>query len=394
MHNFSLNEFETIDIRSLISIFACSENRPKLSAVWTATNEVKPSDLFCYLFAKFGPPNGLQNYLRGNTSNNLIHWEWTLKHPSGFMSIQGGNLRTEFQLFDLLDISKDDIPIFYKLILQDFKNYGKEMSKIRHNIFEDWDLITNPYKSIKDSIKKMKSELEKLQLDPDKDDAPDFLIGSDLEASSNKFRDLSEKYSHATGICMGVRALTPVMAESFINLLIFILAKKEIKQDEKRYTAIIRTNIKEKIESLHVTCHGFLNPLDWSNEICGKYSSVVNERNDLLHGNIVLSKLKFSEIFFIGTIPVFKKYDSMWRRSFGSRIESSGIKKYQAELSAVENFIEYVKSSLEEKTKIQIKILSESHDIGWNKKENRIGILLPEHVVDARPDYPVEVLRR
>jgi len=46
--------------------------------VWIFRNELRPSDLFCYLGARFGKPNGFQNYLRSDSSDNLIHWEWAL----------------------------------------------------------------------------------------------------------------------------------------------------------------------------------------------------------------------------------------------------------------------------------------------------------------------------
>lgn len=68
-----------------------SESRPKGWASFGIGNELKPSDLYCYLHAKYGPPNGLQNFLRNDSSNNLIHWEWVLVSEAGFMSFLGIN---------------------------------------------------------------------------------------------------------------------------------------------------------------------------------------------------------------------------------------------------------------------------------------------------------------
>lgn len=36
-------------------------------------------DVFCYLKARFGESNGFQNFLRGDDSDNIIHWEYHLK---------------------------------------------------------------------------------------------------------------------------------------------------------------------------------------------------------------------------------------------------------------------------------------------------------------------------
>lgn len=58
-------------------------------------NEIAPSDLYCYLGARFGPPNGLQNFFRKDDSDNLIHWEWALRCQQGWVTFQGMNFRTE-----------------------------------------------------------------------------------------------------------------------------------------------------------------------------------------------------------------------------------------------------------------------------------------------------------
>jgi hypothetical protein len=36
-------------------------------------------DLFCYLKARFGEPNGFQNFLRKDDSDNYIHWEYQIR---------------------------------------------------------------------------------------------------------------------------------------------------------------------------------------------------------------------------------------------------------------------------------------------------------------------------
>lgn len=35
-----------------------------------------PLDVYCYLNARFGEPNGFQNFLRKDDSDNFIHWEY------------------------------------------------------------------------------------------------------------------------------------------------------------------------------------------------------------------------------------------------------------------------------------------------------------------------------
>ena len=58
-------------------------------------------DLYCYFHARFGPPNGLQNFLRNPHSDNLIHWHWTVQHENGLLDVQGANFRTLFPVSGL-----------------------------------------------------------------------------------------------------------------------------------------------------------------------------------------------------------------------------------------------------------------------------------------------------
>jgi hypothetical protein len=42
-------------------------------------SSLSPVDVYCYLKARFGEPNGFQNFLRKDDSDNWIHWDFNLK---------------------------------------------------------------------------------------------------------------------------------------------------------------------------------------------------------------------------------------------------------------------------------------------------------------------------
>ncbi|MHC4773017.1 MAG: hypothetical protein ACYS8S_05465, partial [Planctomycetota bacterium] len=81
-------------------------NRPHFATRWAIKNEIRPVDIYCYLIARYGSPNGIQNFLRGDHSSNLIHWEWVLQSEDRTILIQGQNFRTEiFISGDFIDVS-------------------------------------------------------------------------------------------------------------------------------------------------------------------------------------------------------------------------------------------------------------------------------------------------
>src|SRR5436309_3077187 len=59
-----------------------AKRRPKnrRSSTLAIRTRLAPVDIYCYLKARFGEPNGFQTFLRKEeTSDNWIHWDFLLK---------------------------------------------------------------------------------------------------------------------------------------------------------------------------------------------------------------------------------------------------------------------------------------------------------------------------
>lgn len=360
------------------------EDRLKIGHRWTLRNEIAPSDLYCYLGARFGAPNGLQNFLRNDHSDNLIHWEWTLRYGEGWMTFQGMNFRTEVWLTENPVFEDTDKTVLVSQIKADFANYGKKMSEVRKAL-ENWVEFVNPYQRIKKSVDKLLFDLRELDLRPEDEAIPDITNAEQIPA--DRWGELFGKYTQGLGLCFGIRSMLPVMAEAFVNLILFVLMRKDLKSDERLRENTIRQPIDVRVKSLHIVCEGFDHPVDYSHDACKAYHSLVNERNDLLHGNVVLDKLKFNEVFFNGRVPVFKQYRSMWERSVGVEIQSVGLHRLEREVATVNNFTAYLKSCMKEEIRAQFDYIAEMRDLGLNSENGRIGILFPSHLVDFFPVF-------
>lgn len=110
----------------------------------------------------------------------------------------------------------------------------------------------------------------------------------------------------------------------------------------------------------------------------------MNERNDLLHGNINIGKLRFNEVYFHGTVPVFKEYRSMWQRSLGVERKAVGLDKVKEELAAIDDFITYVLSCLDDKARPNIEYMLSRLELGLNTRDDRLGVLFSEQLVDSK----------
>lgn len=374
-------ELEPIDPKALIELLR-SEDRPHFDTCWTLKNELKPIDLYCYLFARFGPPNGIQNFLRGDHSQNLIHWEWSLHAQGRVMLLQGQNFRTEIWLSGN-ELPPDEREVLISSLRETFPIYGSDMGKVRKAL-EHWIEFVNPYQRIRRAIESLSKELELLNVGDDLEDKKDLREYESSEAWADDWKRQASKFSRATGLCFGIRSMLPVMAEAFVNLLLYLLMKPALKKDDRLRENIIRQPIDVRIKSLSHNCIGFKADIDYSNEACRRYHSLVNERNDLLHGNVVVDKLKFNEIFFNGRVPIFQTYSTMWERAFGVTQKSVGLELLKQERESVERLVEYIMSCIEDARQDQIRMVIERHELGMCLDDGRLGVLFSGQLVDMQ----------
>ena len=362
-----------------------SDRRPGSVRIFEVENQLSPADLYCYLHARFGPPNGLQNFLRTQDSDNLVHWNWTLGHDHGLLDIQGTNFRTLFIALGLREPHSHPVDDLVAAIKSDFANHGPAMSECRQAL-ESWVEFVSPYQRLRRSIEQLMEELQ--HLNPDdvcEPSAPIDLADTAMrESFIEQWTVAAQTLNKAFGICFGIRSMLPVMAEAFINLLLFCLMNKQMRADDRLRENAFRQHIDVRIRSLHLNCIGFEKPVDYSNPACARFHTLINERNDLLHGNVSIDKLRFNDLYFSGTVPVFKTYRSMWHRAFDVQRRSVGLPHIQHEFDVVLAFIDYVLSCLTDPMRKNVEQVLSKLELGYNVKEDRVGVLFPDHLIDFR----------
>ena len=365
------------------------KERPRRGEVvqWEIKNEVRPADLFCYLGARFGKPNGFQNFLRADHSDNLIHWEWSVASGPALINLQGLNFRTEIWAIEaepsLLEVSKEYLA---GAIKADFANYDEEMTTIRKAL-ESWVEFANPYQRIRRSLSLLLDQLRDLRL-AGNEALENVLDATDREAAQEQWSETAGRYATGLGLCFGVRSMLPVLAESFVNLVLYTLMRPELRRDARLKENAFRQAIDVRVKSLSINCTGFERPIDYTVDACKKFHTLINDRNDLLHGNVAIEKLKFNDLYFWGRVPVFKSYRTMWERSVGVEIQVTGLANLEKEVVIVEDFIAYVLTCLKPKIREQVKFTLQRSHLGINEEDGRLGVLFGERLADFRAGPP------
>lgn len=356
---------------------------PKGGGTIEFRNEVRPADLYCYLAARFGAPNGFQNLFRKDDSDNFIHWEWTLRHAAGIVTIQGMNFRTEVNLHGPVIVDPDDRDRLAVQFKANFPAYGKGMSKVRHHL-EDWTEFVNPHQRIRRAVAHLMEEFDELKLVPEVERIDDHWAEVDSDSLQERWQETATRYAKGFSISFAIRSMLPVMAESYVNLVMSILLRAELRNDERLRDNAVRQPIDVRIKLLSVNCEGLIQQPDYTAEPCRRYHSLVNERNDLLHGNVVVEKLRFNDVYFFGRVPIFREYRSMWQRSLDIEMQAVGLLNVREEKNVVESMIAYLESCMHPNVREHVRQAAASYELGWNKQTGRLGVLFPPHLVDMR----------
>ncbi|MBD3964224.1 hypothetical protein GUH99_21225, partial [Xanthomonas citri pv. citri] len=108
---------------------------------------------------------------------------------------------------------------------------------------EHWVEFINPYHRIRSSVECLMSEIEALDVEEKTSQLGGFGEYESPEQWANEWERQAEIVAKATGLCFGARAMLPVMAEAFVNLLMYLLMKPNLKQDDRLRENLIRQPI-------------------------------------------------------------------------------------------------------------------------------------------------------
>src|SRR6266478_2918307 len=127
-------------------------------SVLIVRRQLSPVDMYCYLKARFGEPNGFQNFLRKDDSDNWIHWDFNLKAAGEDVYVCGTYREVHFILSEkLTDYEWRD---FILKIKSDFGRIGKAKSEILNSL-EKWAIFPNKFVEIAEVCGDLHKEVAK-----------------------------------------------------------------------------------------------------------------------------------------------------------------------------------------------------------------------------------------
>lgn len=342
-------------------------------------SQLTTKDTYTYLKARFGSPNGIQELLRNDTSDNLYHWDYCL--IAGGQNVYVVATARETHIFSPVALNDDEWKALILAIKMDFGRVGPQ-KKTESAKLEKWFVFLNKYAALADRCAEkhgiITDEVVSLNLVDPPSSAGD---GDKLELPH--LNDASERASKLYAECMELRLLAPVMAEAFINMMILILCKPEVRSNARLYGAFVRAEIDVKIFDLFHKCLHFMKSPDPADEEFKAFKRVMDKRNDAIHGNVLPERDYFEIVYFDGKRPVYDvagDHTSAFFRSLEAQYDPKGA---VSDYEDVQLFLAYLIGCLEPGAQAPLRLLLEDGFPGWNPATQRVGVLFPDHIAQA-----------
>ena len=173
--------------------------------------------------------------------------------------------------------------------------------------------------------------------------------------------------------------MTPVLAEAFINLLIFVLRKDELKQNPRQYDHYVRQPIDIRVFDLHLKCNYFTAGVDSENSFYKNFKRVMDRRNYNLHGNIDPKKDAIEEVFFDNFTPLYRSGADPILELFKKKERVFDIAGVLARYQDVHLFFQYVLELIEEKPRAEMERIMDVSEFGYDLSRSRPGRLFPSY---------------
>ncbi|WP_243265229.1 hypothetical protein [Sulfitobacter sp. DSM 110093] len=341
--------------------------------------QLSPLSVYKYLVARFGPPYGFQTMAKkAGDSDNLFHWDYLLKAGECWICIQGGNRDVHVGIFGKKMSSKDWVR-FTKTLKGDFRRCGSDMAAVGSTL-EKWNIVSNRFAMIADTCAGFHDVLT------DEQETPDFAPGKRSSAAGikryhRKVEQIGKRADRVFSASLSLDLVTPVLAEAFVNLVIFMARKDELKRNARQYDHYIRQPIDTRVFDLHLKCDHFTAGVDPGSTEYRAFKRVMDRRNHNLHGNVDPGKDAIETVYFDKFTPLYEAGADPILELFKKKEAVFDIGGVLARYHDVHTFFFYVLGLLKEKSRSEIEMMMEQSTFGYDVSRDRPGVLFPSHEV-------------
>ncbi len=349
-------------------------------------SKLSPLTVYKYLVARFGEPNGFMTLSKkSKDSDNLVHWDFFIVAGEHRIWIQGGSRDVQVGISGRKMRPLDWVK-FVNALKGDFRNHGKEMNAVGQRL-QKWKLVSNRHALIAEVCAEYHEVLSENGASPDFS-VPRRTSSKGIKQYQRKIRGMGARASKLFGAAISLDILTPILVESFINLLIFALRREELRQNVRQYETFVRQPIDTRVFDLHLKCEGFIGGVDTSRSEYKNFKKVMDRRNLRVHGNVDVSMDEVEEVFFDDYIPLYREGGDPILTFFKNQEKVFDIDGALERYHHAHEFMAYVRSLVTRKRMEELNLMMEDMSFGFDESRKIMGRLFPSH--EAMMVLPVQ----
>ncbi len=338
---------------------------------------LSPVAVYKYLVGRFGPPNGIQTFIKKkNDSDNLIHWDFMIMAGEHRVWFQGGNRDVHVGITGKR-MRPTEWAKFARNLKSDFGRCGGEMAVVGKRL-QKWTIVSNRFSLIADAC------AEHHEVLIDNQDIPDFTppkrtTKRGVNRYVKKIEGIGKRASQIFNSSICLDLLTPVLAESYINLLIFMMRKDELKANKRQYESYVRQPIDTRVFDLHLKCDQFNSGVDENCDEYKNFKKVMDRRNHRIHGNIDPVKDAIETVYFDEYTPLYEEGGDAILKLFENMETVYDTVGVLERYNRVHEFIAYLNSLIARQPRAEIEMMIEDSTFGFDSTRQRTGRLFPSH---------------
>lgn len=360
----------------MVSFYESKRKRKKpiRSGFLVIRSQLRPVDVYAYLRTRFGMPNGFQNWLRRDDSDNWIHWDFNLKADDVDVYIAGTSRDIHFMIAEeISDQEWKEIIIGLKF---DFGRIGRAKSDMTRS-FEKFVVFQNKFMTLANLCAEMHESI--IDTPTYETNLPEITTKRSLKRYSSTVNQLAKRATDLYGNCLKLRLLTPIMAEAFINMVILVFCKDEVRNDIERYQAFIRSNLPKRIAALNENCDGFTGPVDQRTLVYSDFKRVMDKRSFAIHGNIDPIREQIETVYFEGTRPIFADGGDNVLKLFENLETINSPQDVIADYEVVHLFLVEIMDYLTDRHRVFFDQVIADPYPGYELKKHKVTKILPNH---------------
>jgi hypothetical protein len=172
---------------------------------------------------------------------------------------------------------------------------------------------------------------------------------------------------------LSIYTMFPLLGEAYINLLLFVLAKKEYRHNSRLYDNLINQPYLIKIKTLHLNCEGFLSGLVHESNVVKSFVSLMKKHADNYRQMIDPKQMMCEELqeVYIKPTVFFAKNNYLSSKSLYFKVNFNSQLAFQS-VQIIKDFIAYSISLLKETEKTKLMDILESDFLVYDLKHEDV----------------------